>query len=115
MAIIELDRPRALSFGFSALRYLKAEHGFKSIDAIFEVLQDGDFTLVPVLVTSFILADEGENLPLEQVDKILDAKMAAGKYNMKDLMVLLEEVVSTSTLVKGLEGTGKKKPGKNKK
>jgi len=108
MSIIELDKPRSLNFGFSALRYLKTEHGFKNIDEVFVPLQNADFTVIPILISAFMIGGEDASLNLDEVDKLLDQKMKEKKYSMQDLVKLLEDVITESTLVSGLGDIGKK-------
>ena len=115
MSNIELGGSiREIKFGFSSLSYLKREHGFKTVEEVFESLGTGDFTIKPVLLTAFMIGEQ-ESPTVENTEIMLDNYLVKDGNDMKKIMAILEDVIINSILVKGLDLKPKKGKAEKKK
>jgi len=106
MAFIDLDRPRKLKLGFNSLAFLKSEHGFKNFQDVFKEMQLGDITLIPVFLQALMIGDH-EGLDSSQINNLLDDYI--DKNGVEKLKDILQEAVTESSFVKGLDSKKKKK------
>ena len=110
MALIQLDRPRKLKFGFNALEFIETKLEIDHIDLVFKLLENGKLSIIKTLLEACMIGDNinptiSSDVFGDMLDEYLD------KHGLDKLTEVLKATIEESSFA----NASKKQMEKDKK